>query len=123
SYNMSKLTDSLDSLMTLDGAICAAVVDTRNGMILGHVGSGIDIEIAAAGNTDVIKAKIKTIKLLGINEVIEDILITLENQYHILRPLQKVDSVFIYLVLSRRDSNLALARRRVMDVEGTVENI
>lgn len=120
---MSKLTDSLDSLMTLDGAICAAVVDTRNGMILGHVGSGIDIEIAAAGNTDVIKAKIKTIKLLGINEVIEDILITLENQYHILRPLQKVDSVFIYLVLSRRDSNLALARRKVMDVEATVENI
>ncbi len=77
---MSKLSDALDNLMELDGSVCAAVVDTRNGMILGHVGSGIDIEIAAAGNTDVLKAKLKTIKLLGLNETIEDILITLEKQ-------------------------------------------
>ncbi|GKX51707.1 hypothetical protein [Budvicia aquatica] len=120
---MSKLSDALDNLMELDGSVCAAVVDTRNGMILGHVGSGIDIEIAAAGNTDVLKAKLKTIKLLGLNETIEDILITLEKQYHILRPLQKVESVFIYLVLDKRESNLALARRKVMDVEASVESI
>ncbi|MDR0214647.1 MAG: hypothetical protein LBJ15_11650 [Comamonas sp.] len=114
---MANLNESLQDLMTLDGALCAAVVDYNSGMLLGSVGSGVDLELAAAGNTEVVRAKIKTMKLLGLNDSIEDILITLGKQYHILRPAEKINGIFIYYVLDTGRANLALARRKVADVE------
>ena len=114
---MANLNESLQDLMTLDGALCAAVVDYNSGMLLGSVGSGVDLELAAAGNTEVVRAKIKTMKLMGLNDSIEDILITLGKQYHILRPAEKINGIFIYYVLDTGRANLALARRKVADVE------
>lgn len=114
---MATIKQSLDSLLTCDGAMCAALVDASSGMILGQVGSGLDLEIAAAGNTEVMRAKIKTMRELGLNDVIEDILITLGKQYHILRPMAHKEGLFLYFVLDKSKSNLALARRKVLDVE------
>lgn len=74
---MATIKQTLDELMMLEGSMCAAVVDSTSGMILGNVGSGVDIEVAAAGNTEVVRAKMKTMRALGVNDVIEDILITL----------------------------------------------
>lgn len=114
---MASIQDSLNELLTLDGALCSAVVDSNSGMLLGSAGSGVDMELAAAGNTEVVRAKIKTMKLLGLNDSIEDILITLGKQYHILRPAEKINGIFIYYVLDTGRANLALARRKVADVE------
>ena len=118
---MANLTDSLNDLMSLDGALCAAVVDYNSGMMLASAGTGVDMELAAAGNTEVVRAKMKTIKALGLNENIDDILITLGKQYHIIRPLATKDGIFIYLVLDKARSNLALARRKVLEVEKLIE--
>lgn len=114
---MANLNESLQDLMTLDGAQCAAVVDYNSGMLLGNIGSGVDLELAAAGNTEVVRAKMKTMKSLGLNDSIEDILITLSKQYHILRPAEKINGLFIYYVLDSGRANLALARRKIADVE------
>jgi len=114
---MANIKQTLDELMTLDGAMCAAVVDSASGMMLGSVGSGVDLEVAAAGNTEVIRSKMKTMRSLGLNDVIEDILITLGKQYHILRPSARKDGVFIYFVLDKQRANLAMARRKVLDVD------
>ena len=107
----------MDELMTCDGAMCAALVDSSSGMILGQIGAGVDLEVAAAGNTEVVRAKLKTMRALGLNDVIEDILITLGKQYHILRPSARKDGVFIYFVLDKQRANLAMARRKVLDVD------
>ena len=101
----------------MDGALCAAVVDSSSGMLLGSAGSGVDMEIAAAGNTEVVRAKMKTMRALGLNDVIEDILITLGKHYHIIRPSSRKEGVFTYFVLDRQRSNLAMARRKVQDVD------
>ena len=114
---MATIKQTLDELMTLDGAMCAAVVDSASGMMLGSVGSGVDLEVAAAGNTEVIRSKMKTMRSLGLNDVIEDILITLGKQDHILRPSARKDGVFIYFVLDKQRANLAMARRKVQDVD------
>ena len=114
---MANIKQTLDELMTLDGAMCAAVVDSASGMMLGSVGSGVDLEVAAAGNTEVIRSKMKTMRSLGLNDVIEDILITLDKQYHILRPSARKDGVFVYFVLDKQRANLAMARRKVQDVD------
>lgn len=114
---MANIKQSMDELMSCDGALCAALVDSSSGMILGAIGSGVDMEVAAAGNTEVVRAKMKTMKALNLNDTIEDILITLGKQYHIIRPMLRKEGLFIYLVLDKTKSNLALARRKVLEVE------
>ena len=73
--------------------------------------------MAAAGNTEVVRAKRKTIRSLNLNDPVEDILITLGRQYHLMRPLSSNDALFIYLALDRSRANLALARHYLAAAE------
>lgn len=54
---------------------------------------------------------------LGIRDGIEDMLITLGKQYHLIRPLRTRGSLFFYVVLDRSRANLAMARITLADVE------
>lgn len=114
---MANIIDSLATLLQSDGAMCAALVDANTGLLLGRIGSGLDLDLAAAGNTEVVRAKMNTVKSLGLSDAIEDILITLGKQYHIIRPVSAMPGLFIYLVLDKGKSNLALARHNCQDVE------
>lgn len=116
---MANISTSLNEMMTLDGAIAAAIVDWESGMTLGTVGGGasFDIELAASGNTSVVKAKMSVMRQLGIGGNIEDILITLASQYHLIRPLSKNHSLFIYLAIDRAKGNLGLARHKLKVLE------
>jgi len=118
---MSNINDCLQDLMTLDGAMGACIVDYMSGMVLGMTGGGVDLELAAAGNAQVVKAKVATMKSLGITGEIEDMLITLESQIHIIRPTHNHEDLFIYLVLDKSKANLALARRKVQTVDTKIE--
>ena len=118
---MANLNESLQDLMTLDGALCAAAVDYNSGMLLGSIGSGVDLDCRATSKKEEVRAKMKTMKSLGLNDSIEDILITLGKQYHILRPAEKINGIFIYYVLDSSRANLALARRKIADVESKME--
>ena len=117
---MASITESLQDLLTLDGAMAACVADCSSGMVLGKAGSGVDLDLAAAANTEVVRAKQKAIKSLGLKDTIEDILITLGKQYHIIRPMDNHENLFIYLVLAKDKSNLALARHKVTDIEANI---
>lgn len=115
--NMTTMNDTLAELMKIDGANAVAIVDSNSGMLLGKAGSGVNLDVAAAGNTEVVKAKLKTMKSLGITGSIEDILITLDTQYHIIRLVPHKPGLFIYCVLDRVKSNLAMARYKIMEIE------
>lgn len=119
--NMASIDASLQELMKLDGAMGGCIVDYMSGMVLGSSGSGVDLELAAAGNSQVVKAKVETMKSLGIEGGISDILITLDTQLHIIRPTANHQDLFIYLVLDKSKANLALARRKVQSVEDSIE--
>ncbi len=118
---MSNINEALEELMSLDGAMGGCIVDYMSGMVLGMTGGGVDLELAAAGNSQVVKAKVATMKSLGIKGEIEDMLITLESQLHIIRPTASHEGLFIYLVLDKSKANLALARRKVQAVENTLD--
>ena len=109
----------LADLEQIDGFIAAAVAHGESGMAMGTSGggSGFNIEVAVAANSQVVKAKTKAIKALKLEGGIEDILITLETQYHIIRPLRDNPIVFIYLSLERERANLAMARFQVASAE------
>ena len=110
--------ESLAKLNTIDGFVGAALVDAESGMLLGQEGGGgMNLEVAAAGNTEVVKSKRKTINNLGLRDGIEDILITLGKQYHLIRPLRSRSTLFFYVALDRSRANLAMARLILADVE------
>lgn len=115
------INQTLSELMQIDGAMAMALVDSKSGMALGTIGSGINLELAAAGNSEVLRAKTKVMANLGLKDRIEDILITLGSQYHLIRPLSNHPHLFIYMVLNRAQSNLALARHKLAEGEKQLE--
>ncbi|MEM9611282.1 MAG: hypothetical protein AAGA99_28005 [Actinomycetota bacterium] len=121
---MADIENSLKRAMAISGSIAACLVDYDSGMALGTAGGGgLDLEVAAAGNTDVVKAKLRTMESLGLNEQIEDLLITLDTQFHLLRPVHSKwgRGLFLYLALNRSQANLAMARRELAIIEAELE--
>ncbi|MFE0579813.1 MULTISPECIES: hypothetical protein [unclassified Streptomyces] len=123
---MVNVETSLKEAMTsIEGSVGAALVDYTSGMALGMLGGGkdLDLTVAAAGNTDVIRAKARTMEMLGIKEDIEDVLITLGSQYHLIRLLKGRggNGLFLYIVLDKGKSNLAMARHQLKRIEADLE--
>jgi hypothetical protein len=115
---MANAKESLPKLLEIDGCLGACIVDSNSGMTLGSTGgSVVDLEVAAAGNTEVVRAKRKTMKALNLHDAIEDMLITLGKHYHMIRPLASNDALFIYLVLDKSKANLAMARHQLRSIE------
>ncbi|WP_037609160.1 hypothetical protein [Streptacidiphilus rugosus] len=119
---MSSVELALKNAMSIEGAIGVALVDYNSGLALGTLGGGpeMDLNVAAAGNTEVVRSKLRTMEMLNLHhEAIEDILITLSGQYHLIRLLTKKggEGHFLYLALDRRRANLAMARLRLRQVE------
>ena len=118
---MATINEVLDDLLNdVDGGMVALLGDSDSGMLLASAGSGLDLEIAAAGTTEFMRAKLNTMRALGLDTELEDILVTLGTQYHIIRPLKSKPEVFIYVALDRAKSNLALARIRVKTAEQNI---
>ncbi|MDF5757668.1 hypothetical protein [Spongiactinospora sp. TRM90649] len=122
---MAGMDVSLKEMMAIDGALGAVIVDHGSGMALGTLGGSkdLDLQVAAAGNTEVVKAKLRTMDSLGLKDNIEDILITLSGQYHIIRPItgRGGKGLFLYLALDRARANLAMARHLLRGIEERLE--
>ncbi|MDQ3217408.1 MAG: hypothetical protein M3Q18_06085 [Actinomycetota bacterium] len=107
--------------MDIDGALGVALVDNNSGLALGMDGGGpdLDLEVAAAGNAEMVKSKMKAMSDLGLDDRIEDIVITLDTQVHLIRPIGHADGdgLFVYVALDRSASNLVIARRDLHTIE------
>nr|WP_269329401.1 hypothetical protein [Kineosporia babensis] len=110
--------------MQIDGAIGVALVDYTSGMTLGQAGGAVmDLEVAAAGNTEVVRSELRTMEALGMREGIQDILITLNTQYHLIRLIQGQAGagLFLYLALDKGRANLAMARHKLANLERNIQ--
>ncbi|MCY1143169.1 hypothetical protein OWR29_34670 [Actinoplanes sp. Pm04-4] len=122
---MADMDVALKDALQLDGALAVAIVDWTSGMALATAGGGygFDVAVAAAANTEVLRAKLRTLEMLGLNENVEDILVTLDSQYHLTRPITAPDGggLFIYLALHKDRANLAMARHKLRIIEQQLE--
>ena len=117
---MANVQETLESIRDdVDGFLGACLVDFDGGLTLGSVGGGseLDLDIAGAGNLEVLRAKMRVMKSMGLDDTIEDILVTLSGQYHLIRPLERYPSVFLYLAIDRAGGVLGLARHQLRRAE------
>jgi predicted regulator of Ras-like GTPase activity (Roadblock/LC7/MglB family) len=118
---MADIQTSLEELMDIQGTIGAAIVDYESGMTLGTIGGGNeDMEIAAAGKTEVVRSERTMNENLEHDGKIDDILITMEDRYHLIKMFRTGD-IFTYLLLEKENANLALARRFMSDIDSDLE--
>lgn len=121
---MSNVQETLNKVMeNIHGAIGAALVDSDGGLTLGTAGGGdgLSLDIAGAGCLEVVRAKKRTMDSLGLDDRIEDILITLGKQYHLIRPLESHPAMFLYLAIHRQEGNLGMARHQLRALDANLE--
>ena len=114
---MATEKDLQDSLGKMEGEISgfigASVVDLDSGMTLAVRTTRSDFDLAAASayNSEVVKQKLKTIKALNLKSNLEDMLLTLSDQIHLIKLLSPTS--FIYLAADKSTTNLAIVRNTV----------
>jgi hypothetical protein len=123
SVGNSNMASEISQVREINGFIGGCLVDIDSGMTLATEGGGaeLDLEAAAAMNADFVKAKLLTMQTLGLKTHIEDILITLGTQIHLIRPLAKNQKVFLYVALDRKVANLGRARMQLQEIEGSLK--
>jgi hypothetical protein len=95
------------------GFIGASMVDLDSGMTLAVKSARPEFDLAAASafNSELVKQKFKTIKALGLKATLEDMLLTLSDQLHLIKMVG--DRSFIYFAAERGATNLAIVRNSV----------
>ena len=93
-----------------EGIHAVTIVEIETGMTLaGWTDGTIDPDIASAYNVEVVKSKLKAIEALGLKDKIDDILITLSSQFHLINVTAK-GTHMVYLAADRKKANLAILR-------------
>lgn len=105
----------------IPGYVAASLVDLESGMTIGtkSVRSEFDLSAASAYNSEMVKQKMKIIKALGLNATIEDMLITLSDQIHVIKMVNGGAS-FIYMCVDRSLCNLGIVRTVLARHAGTL---
>ncbi|MFH7015874.1 hypothetical protein [Flavobacterium sp. FlaQc-47] len=95
----------------VNGFIAVAVTEIESGLSFGNltIDPSFDPELAAAYNLEVVKAKLSAVKALNLKQDIEDILITLTNQIHII-DISPNKKFMIYLAADSSKANLGMTR-------------
>lgn len=96
-----------------NGFIAASIVDLDSGMTLAIKASRTDFDLTAASayNSELVKQKLKIMRTLGLSGTIEDMLITLSDQIHLVKLIGP--NTFLYLAVDKKQSNIALVRSAV----------
>jgi hypothetical protein len=110
--NLEEVIGRIENEMT--GFIAASVVDLESGMTLAARSqrSDFDLAVASAYNSELVKQKLKIVKALGLKTTLEDMLLTLGDQLHLIK-LFPGGNTFLYLAADRGSTNLAIVRNAV----------
>ena len=94
----------------IPGFIAASLVDLDSGMTLGVKSARPEFDLAAASafNSELVKQKLKIVRTLNLKSTLEDILLTLSDQIHLIKLV--TPATFVYLAADRASANLAIVR-------------
>src|ERR1700761_5710331 len=97
----------------IPGFMAASLVEIDSGMnrAVRAVRNAFDLGVASAYNSELVKQKLKIIKVLNLKTTLEDIILTLGDQIHFIKVLSP--TLFIYLAADRSTANIAIVRTMV----------
>jgi hypothetical protein len=105
----------------VNGVIATAAVDLESGMTLAAKTNRpeFDLGVASAYNSELVKQKMKIMRALNLKCDLEDMLLTLSDQIHLIKILPG-NASFLYLAADRGSTNLAILRSAVAKHVGTL---
>jgi hypothetical protein len=106
-----QISDAFERIQSeLAGFVAISLVDLDSGMTLGARSARQDFDLTAASayNSEMVKQKLKIMKILNLKTTLEDILLTLGDQIHVIKVI--TPSSFVYMAVDRALSNLAMVR-------------
>ncbi len=108
----------LNEAMKIDGVTRAMVANWELDHSVGVLAERLDpsADLAVSGDCRVMRALMSAMARLGFDSQVKDILITLDDQAHILWPLPQHDRLFLCLAVERARGNLALTRHRLAKI-------
>jgi hypothetical protein len=111
---MVNVRQTLEEALKIDGAIAAAIANWDAGLCLATAGGGprLNIGAVAAGHGLVLKARMAAVAA-GVARAVQELLITLEDQVHLVRPLRRRERLFVCLAIDKATGNLGIARHRL----------
>jgi len=115
---MASEKDLMDAIHKIEADIssfiAASFVDLESGMTLAAKSNRaeFDLSVASAYNSEMVKQKLKIMKALNLKTHLEDMLLTLGDQIHLIRLV--TPGTFMYLAADRTGTNLAIVRTAVM---------
>ena len=113
--NEKSLLEAIANIETdVNGVIATAAVDLESGMTLASKSNrgDFDLAVASAYNSELVKQKLKIMRALNLKVALEDMLLTLTDQIHLIKLLPGGTS-FLYLAADRGATNLAILRNAV----------
>ncbi len=108
---------SLAPAREIAGLVAACLVDGESGLPLAAEGRGPDLDAVAAHGTEVVRASRAAIAGLGLSDDLEDMLVTTDRRLLVIRPLRRLPTAFLFLILDRRVANLGMARLQLDRIE------
>lgn len=124
----AKLQSCLSDLLAINGALVVGLGSWKTNACIAY--DGIDspafpnakIPVAVAGNAKVIQAKMSVAQALQFNDNIQDILISLTTQWHLIR-LLSTEGLFLYFAMDRTKSNIASAHLKLLAADRIVKEL
>ncbi|MBX7222225.1 MAG: hypothetical protein K1Y36_19915 [Blastocatellia bacterium] len=119
---MATIPESLQQALEIDGALASALGNWKSGecmevqTIPGQEASHSAIETAFSQYTKVIRVRSEALDHVSLDDSLEDILISFNDRIHLLRLVETAPHVVFFLVLDRKQANLAVARMAMAQI-------
>lgn len=104
----------LEQAVAIEGALAVALVDRRSGRCVRTAGKSASLRLGAfaLSAARMLATYAEMEEQIGISFDVEDVVITLQEQYHLVRKAQN-RRLFLYAAFDRGTTNLALARAQM----------
>ena len=111
---------TLSILSGVEGLLGCALVDAATGFALarhGRVGPPEQLDLAAGASALLLRAHRQAAADLGLPDQLDEVMTCAGDRHHLVRTVAQHPGLFLFAVLDRQKSNLALARYKLMEAE------
>jgi hypothetical protein len=116
----SAAASTVAAIAALEGVLACAIVDSSTGLLVAQQGRddpSLPLGLAAAAGAKVLRSHQQASRDLGLTQPVDEIITTAGPRHHVLRTLSRHPGLFLFAVLDKHRTNLALTRYKLTEAE------